>query len=75
MIHEDKGHGRYMAEILVQVNALIERGVAIKTLDERLKDRTSEHQCRQDAEGKNIHVEMQNRGREGGNNKSKRDLK
>ena len=43
VIHEDKGHGRYMAEILVQVNALIERGVANKTLDERLKDRTSTH--------------------------------
>ena len=65
MIHEDKRHGRYMAEILVRVNTLIERGVAIKTLDERLKDRTSENQCRQEAEGKNIHVEMQNRGKTG----------
>ena len=40
VIHGEKRHRRYMVEILVQVNTLIERGVAIKTLDGRL-DTTS----------------------------------
>ena len=36
VIHELDRLGRSMVEMLVQVNALIERGVAIKTLDGRL---------------------------------------
>ena len=36
VIHELDRLGRQMIEMLVQVNALIERGVAIKTLDGRL---------------------------------------
>ena len=36
VIHELDRLGRSMVEMLVQVNALIERGVAIKTLDKRL---------------------------------------
>ena len=36
MIHELDRLGRSMVEMLVQVNGLIERGVAIKTLDGRL---------------------------------------
>ena len=36
VIHELDRLGRSMVEMLVQVNGLIERGVAIKTLDGRL---------------------------------------
>ena len=36
LIHELDRLGRSMVEMLVQVNGLIERGVAIKTLDGRL---------------------------------------
>ena len=62
MINELNRLGRSIVEMLVQVNAFIERGVAIKTLDEHLENKTLEQLCQQRTERTNLHVKMQKSG-------------